>query len=75
MGWKPVNLIYSPKTIAKYEKLIGIDFKKTCPDVELQADMSLVWYQLQEIRQNLSLRWKYSREIPVKNPRAARQNT
>jgi hypothetical protein len=76
MGWKPINLIYSPKTIAKYEKLIGIDFKKTCPDVGPQADKSFAWYQLQEIRQNLSLLWKYMRrEIPVENPRAARQDT
>jgi hypothetical protein len=31
-GWRVVRLLYSSATYTKYQKLLGIDFKKWCPE-------------------------------------------
>jgi hypothetical protein len=76
MGWKPVSLIYSRKTIAKYEKLLGIDFKVSCPEVGQRADKSMAWHHLVQVQEKLDTLWKYiRRELPVENARDARQES
>jgi hypothetical protein len=32
IGWRPLLIIHSPKTIKRYEKILDVDFKKILPE-------------------------------------------
>lgn len=32
LGWKPLYIIHSKKTVAKYEQILGIDVRETFPE-------------------------------------------
>jgi hypothetical protein len=41
IGWRPLLIIHSPKTIKRYEKILDIDFKKILPEtIESLSDRS-----------------------------------
>jgi hypothetical protein len=42
-GWKVMLLVHDRKTIAKYEKILGIDFRNEVPDVGEYAHKSVAW--------------------------------
>jgi len=66
MGWKVMLLIHDRKTLAKYEKILGIDFRKELePEGEL-AYKSFAWTAVKKVTNF----WKAVRgEIPnIKTP-------
>jgi len=65
-GWKVLFLVHDRKTLAKYEKILGIDFRTELPDVGPMAGKSLAWGAVQKV----SNFWKAVRgEIPgIKSP-------
>ena len=65
-GWKVMLLVHDRKTIAKYEKLLGIDFRNEVPDVGKYAHKSLAWNAVQKV----SNFWKAVKgEIPgIRSP-------
>ena len=61
IGWKPLLLIHDKKTITKYEKILGINFRDDLPDVGEHANKSLAWKAAQKV----SNYWKAVKgEIP-----------
>ena len=61
IGWKPLLLVHDKKTLAKYEKILGIDFRKELPEVGVWANKSAAW----ELSQTVSNYWKAVKgEIP-----------
>jgi hypothetical protein len=65
-GWRPLFLIHSPRSIRKYETILGIDFREVMPEVGPKAKHSIAW----KIAQGVSNFWKLVKgEIPdVKTP-------
>lgn len=65
-GWKVMLLVHDRKTIAKYEKLLGIDYRNEVPDVGEFAHKSLAWRAAQKV----SNFWKAVKgEIPgIRSP-------
>ena len=61
IGWKPLFLIHSPRSINKYEAIIGVKFREVMPDVGPKAKDSIAW----KIAQTVSNFWKLVKgEIP-----------
>lgn len=61
-GWKPLALIHSKRTIAKYEEILGIKFREYFPPEGPSADRSFAW----QYAKKLSNFWKaVSGDIPV----------
>jgi hypothetical protein len=48
IGWKPLFLIHDKKTIAKYEKILGIHFRDELPEVGDLANKSMAWRAMQK---------------------------
>ena len=65
-GWKVLYLVHDRKTLAKYEKILGIDFRSELPEEGPLAKKSLAWQAVQKV----SNFWKAVRgEIPgIKTP-------
>jgi len=65
-GWKVMLLVHDRKTLAKYEKILGIDFRKELKEVGPYAHKSLAWKAFEKVTNF----WKAVRgEIPnVKTP-------
>ena len=65
-GWKVMLLVHDRKTIAKYEKMLGIDFRNEVPDVGDFAHKSVAWRAVQAV----SNFWKAVKgEIPgIRSP-------
>ena len=65
-GWKVMLLVHDRKTIAKYEDLLGIDFRNEVPDVGKFAHKSVAWTAVQKV----SNFWKAVKgEIPgIRSP-------
>ncbi len=65
-GWKVMLLVHDRKTIAKYEKILGIDFRAELDEVGPLAHKSLAWKAFQKVTNF----WKAVRgEIPgIKSP-------
>lgn len=62
LGWKPLVLIHSKKTIAKYENILGIQLREQFPPEGPSADRSVAW----TIAKRLSNFWKaVSGETPI----------
>lgn len=61
VGWKVLVLVHDKKTIRRYEKILGLDFREIMPEVGPLADKSLAWSAVQKV----SNFWKaVSGEIP-----------
>jgi hypothetical protein len=61
LGWKPLLLVHDKKTIAKYEKILGLDFRENLPEIGELANKSKAWKATQKI----SNYWKAVKgEIP-----------
>ncbi len=54
LGWRPLFLIHSPRTIKKYETILNIRFQDTLPDVGPKAKDSIAW----KIGERASNFWK-----------------
>lgn len=64
MGWKPLVVIHSKKTIAKYEEILGIQLRDVFPDEGPSAERSIGY----KIAKKLSNFWKaVSGETPVED--------
>lgn len=60
-GWKVLFLIHSPRSIKKYEGILGISFREMMPDLGPKADDSIAW----SIAKKLSNFWKVVKgEVP-----------
>ena len=66
MGWKVLLLIHDKKTIKKYEKALGINFRDYMDEVGSLAHKSIAWCAVQKV----SNFWKaVSGEIPgIRSP-------
>lgn len=49
LGWKPVYLIHSRKTVQKYEGILGVSLREIVPPVGRLAKRSLAWRLLQDV--------------------------
>lgn len=49
IGWKPLLLIHDKKTIAKYERILGIHFRDELPEVGVLAKKSIAWVSVQKV--------------------------
>ena len=49
IGWKPLLLIHDKKTIAKYEKILGLSFREEMEPVGVWANKSKAWRAVQKI--------------------------
>ena len=47
-GWKVMLLVHDRKTLAKYEKMLGIDFRKELPEIGEYAHKSVAWKAFQK---------------------------
>lgn len=64
VGWKPLVLIHSKKTIAKYEEILGVKLRDTFPAEGPSADRSLGY----RIAKQLTNFWKaVSGETPIED--------
>ncbi len=54
LGWRPLFLIHSPKTIKKYEAILAVRFQDVMPEVGPKAKDSVAW----KIGQTVSNFWK-----------------
>lgn len=60
-GWRPLFLIHSPKSIKKYETIIGTAFRDVMPEVGPKAKDSIAW----KLSQKVTNFWKLVKgEIP-----------
>lgn len=61
IGWKPLFLIHSPRSIKKYEAILDVEFRGVMPEVGPKAKDSIAW----KIAQTVSNFWKLVKgEIP-----------
>lgn len=49
VGWKVLLLIHDTRTLRKYEKILGVEFRKVLPEVGVRADKSVAWRYAQKI--------------------------
>ncbi|HEU5046443.1 MAG TPA: hypothetical protein VFT64_01220 [Rickettsiales bacterium] len=54
VGWKPLLLMHDKKTLRKYEKILGIEFRDVLPEVGELSDKSVAW----KLAQKASNFWK-----------------
>lgn len=64
VGWKPIVLIHSKKTVAKYEEILGVKLRDLFPSEGPSADRSFGY----RIAKQLSNFWKaVSGETPIED--------
>jgi hypothetical protein len=65
-GWKVMLLVHDRKSVTKYERLLGLDFRQELPEVGKYAHKSMAW----RLAQKVSSFWKAVKgEIPgIKTP-------
>ena len=49
LAWKVMYLVHDRKTLGKYEKLLGIDFRKELDEVGPWAEKSRAWAAVQKV--------------------------
>ena len=49
MGWKVLLLIHEKRTLKKYEKILGLEFREVLPDVGDLAHKSVAWVAVQKL--------------------------
>jgi len=47
-GWRILKLLHTPATYRRYEKILGIEFKKTCPEITELGKKKSVGYAITE---------------------------
>ena len=57
-GWKPLMLMHDRKTIAKYEKILGIQVEDEFPQVGEYAMRSFAWRVFQKGKEKMASFWK-----------------
>lgn len=61
VGWRPLFLLHSPKSIRKYEKILSVNFREVLPEVGPKANKLVAW----NLAQKVSNFWKLVKgEIP-----------
>lgn len=45
-GWRVLKLIHNPSTYRKYEKILGVDFKDSCPEHTPMGEFRSVGYAI-----------------------------
>lgn len=69
-GWRPLVLMHSKRTIAKYEEILGVSFREVFPAEGPSADRSRAYV----LSRNLSNFWKaVSGETPVPDRQTIRR--
>lgn len=58
LGWRVLLLVHDRRTIAKYEKILGIDFREALEEVGPWAHKSIAWNVVNKAK---SLYWKVVR--------------
>jgi hypothetical protein len=49
LGWKPLLLMHDKKTLKKYEKILGVDFREVLPEQGKLAQKSIAWTAVQKV--------------------------
>ncbi|MEQ9419999.1 MAG: hypothetical protein RIF37_03980 [Rhodospirillaceae bacterium] len=49
LGWKPLYLNHDRKTLKKYEKILGIEFREVLPEEGEYAEKSVAWLAVQKV--------------------------
>ena len=49
LGWKVLLLAHDRRTIDKYGKILGVDFRESMPEVGELADKSMAWKAVQKV--------------------------
>lgn len=57
VGWRPLMLMHSTATVARYQEILGLKFREVLPEVGPLADKSLGWRLLGNIKDF----WKVAR--------------
>lgn len=61
VGWRPLLLMHSTATIARYQQVLGVKFREVLPEVGPLAGKSLGWKLLEDVKDF----WKVvSRKVP-----------
>ena len=70
VGWKPLLLMHDKRTLAKYEKILGLNFRELMPEEGELAEKSLAW----RASKNVTNFWKAVKgEIPgIRSPEVTR---
>lgn len=50
VGWRPLLLMHSSATIARYQEILGLKFREVLPEVGPLAGKSLGWKLLGDVR-------------------------
>jgi hypothetical protein len=53
IGWRPLHLMHMYKTMSRYQKILGLDFREVMPEVGPMADSLRGW----RIAKNLNNFW------------------
>jgi len=48
-GWKVMYLVHSKRTIAKYEKILGLKIQEALPETADRTHKSLAWIAVQKV--------------------------
>lgn len=48
-GWRVILLIHDRKTLAKYEKILGIEFRNELPEIGDLAEKSVAWKAVKKV--------------------------
>lgn len=49
LGWKPLYIVHSKKTVAKYEAILGINVREEFPETTPDSERSLGYVAVQKI--------------------------
>ena len=47
-GWRVLKLLHNPATYRKYEKVLGVEFKKVCPEITELGKKKSIGYAITE---------------------------
>lgn len=47
-GWRILKLLHTPATYRRYEKVLGVEFKKVCPEITEMGKQKSVGYAITE---------------------------
>lgn len=49
LGWKPLLLMQDKRSVAKYERILGVSFRELVPEVGPKARKSIAWVSAEKI--------------------------
>lgn len=47
-GWRVLKLLHNPATYRKYEKVLGVEFQKVCPEITEMGKKKSIGYAITE---------------------------